>query len=73
MSLSRDPSFTSFEQHYYHLPLLWVPRHAVKGVIWRTPLSSGTALWEGAEIHHLLVRCPLVLPSHYRLLGGMVV
>lgn len=25
-------------------------------------------LWEGAEIHHLLVHRPLVLPTHYGLL-----
>lgn len=73
MSLSGDPSFISFEQHYYQLPLLWVPRSAGKAVIWRTPLSPCAVLWKGAEIHHLLVHCPLVLPSQYGLLGWMVV
>lgn len=44
------------------------PQTAGKAVSWRTPHPPCPALWEGAEIHHLLVHRPLVLPTHYGLL-----
>lgn len=70
-SLSRNPSFISSELYSYHSTLPWLPKPAGKAVIWRTPPPPCLAFWEGAEIHHLLVRCPLVLPTHYGLLGWM--
>jgi len=68
-SLSRHPSFTSFELDSYRPTVLWLPTPAVKDVIWRTSPPPCPGLWEGAEIHHLLVHGHLALPTHYGLVG----